>query len=69
MTKTFKDYLTEAEDRVYINDVAIDETYDDDDAFFEAYGVMHYNEDDIMDEAEYQGRTVKLGKPMQGDVK
>ena len=58
MTKTFKDYLTEAEDRVYINDVAIDETYDDDDAFFEAYGVMHYNEDDIMDEAEYQGRKV-----------
>ena len=46
-----------------------EETYDDDDEFFEQYGVMHYNDDDIMDEAEYQGRTVKLGKPMQGDVK
>jgi dGTP triphosphohydrolase len=48
---------------------SIDETYDDDDAFYEAYGEMWYNEDDIMDEAEYQGRKVKLGKPMQGDVK
>jgi len=26
-------------------------------------------EDDLVDEAEYQGRKVKLGKPMQGDVK
>jgi len=44
-------------------------TYDDDDDFFEDYGVMWYNEDDVIDEAEYQGRKVKLGKPMQGDVK
>ena len=48
---------------------SIDETYDDDDAFYEAYGELWYNEDEIIDEAEYQGRTVKLGKPMQGDVK
>ena len=46
-----------------------EETYDDDDEFYEQYGEMWYNNDDIMDEAEYQGRTVKLGKPMQGDVK
>ena len=46
-----------------------EETYDDDDEFYEQYGVMHYNDDDIMDEAEYQGRKVKLGKPMQGDTK
>ena len=47
-----------------------EETYDDDDDFYEEYGVMWYNEDDDpMDEAEYQGRKVKLGKPMQGDVK
>jgi len=51
------------------HDDITEETYDDDDEFFEQYGVMHYNDDDIMDEAEYQGRTVKLGKPMQGDVK
>ena len=49
---------------------SIDETYDDDDDFYEAYGEMWYNEDDDpIDEAEYQGRKVKLGKPMQGDVK
>jgi hypothetical protein len=49
---------------------SIDETYDDDDDFYEAYGEMWWNEDDDpIDEAEYQGRKVKLGKPMQGDVK
>jgi hypothetical protein len=44
-----------------------EETYDGDD-FFEEYGVMWFNEDQL-DEAEYQGRKVPLGKPMQGDVK
>jgi hypothetical protein len=44
-------------------------TYEDDDEFFEDYGVMWFNEDDDLDEAEYQGRKVKLGKPMAGDVK
>ena len=44
-------------------------TYHDDDAFFEDYGVMWYNEDEQIDEAEYQGRKVKLNSPMQGDVK
>ena len=46
-----------------------EETYDDDDDFFAEYGVMWYNEDDVIDEADYQGRKVKLGKPMAGDVK
>ena len=46
----------------------IEETYDGDE-FYEQYGVMWFNEDDDLDEAEYQGRKVKLGKPMQGDVK
>jgi len=51
------------------DDIA-EETYDDDDEFYEQYGMLHYNlDDDPMDEAEYQGRKVKLGKPMQGDVK
>jgi len=48
--------------------VVTEETYDGDD-FFEEYGVMWYNDDDIIDEAEYQGRKVPLGKPMRGDVK
>ena len=52
------------------NEDAIDEiTYDDDDDFYEDYGDMWYNEDEVVDEAEYQGRKVKLGKPMQGDTK
>ena len=47
-----------------------EETYEDDDDFFEEYGVLWYNEDDDpIDEAEYRGRKVKLGKPMQGNVK
>ena len=53
--------------------------------FFEEYGVMWFNEDEncgcgndicetygeenLLDEAEYRGRKVKLGKPMRGDVK
>jgi hypothetical protein len=41
----------------------------DGDDFFEEFGVMWYNEDETLDEAEYQGRKVALGKPMQGDVK
>ena len=45
-----------------------EETYHGDE-FFENYGVMWFNEDEELDEAEYQGRKVKLGKPMRGDVK
>ena len=52
------------------NRVLDEVTYDDDDKFFEDYGVMYWNDDDDpIDEAEYQGRKVKLGKPMAGDVK
>ena len=52
------DFVVEVSD----ND-PMEETYDGD-SFFEAY-----NEDEALDEAEYQGRKVPLGKPMQGDVK
>jgi hypothetical protein len=47
----------------------IDEITLDGNDFYEEFGVMWFNEDDEIDEAEYQGRKVKLGKPMQGDVK
>ena len=50
-------------------DVYVEEETYDGDEFFENYGVMWFNEDDEVDEAEYQGRKVKLGKPMRGDVK
>ena len=46
----------------------VEETYHGDE-FFEAYGVLWFNEDEQLDEAKYQGRKVTLGKPMQGDVK
>ena len=45
-----------------------EETYEGDD-FQSAYDVMWFNEDDALDEAEYRGRKVPLGKPMRGDVK
>ena len=51
-----------------VNNCVKEETYDGDE-FFEAYGELWYNEDQQLDEAEYQGRSVPLGKPMQGDVK
>ena len=45
-----------------------EETYDGDE-FEEAYGMMWFNEDEELDEAEYQGNKVTLGKPSAGDVK
>tara|TARA_R110000822_G_scaffold36188_1_gene101973 strand:- start:409 stop:996 length:588 start_codon:yes stop_codon:yes gene_type:complete len=58
-----KDYVVEVS-----NNDPMEETYNGED-FFEAYGDMWFSEDETLDEAEYQGRKVKLGKPMQGDVK
>jgi len=46
----------------------MEETYHGNE-FDECYGDMWFNEDEILDEAEYHGRKVPLGKPMQGDVK
>jgi len=51
-------------------DEEVDEiTYEDVDEFHEDFGTLWFNEDDELDEAEYQGRKVKLGKPTRGDVK
>jgi hypothetical protein len=47
----------------------VDEITLDGNDFYEEFGVMWFNEDEELDEAEYQGRKVKLGKPMRGDVK
>jgi hypothetical protein len=38
------------------------------DEFYETFGWVGYDDESI-EEAEYQGRTVKLNKPMRGDVK
>ena len=53
---------------ISIDEQITEETYDGDE-FFEEYGVLWFNEDDDLDEAEYRGRNVPLGKPMRGDVK
>ena len=37
--------------------------------FYEYYGFLPWHEDLPVDEAEYRGRKVPLGKPMRGDVK
>ena len=43
---------------------------EDDQDFHEEYGYLAFSEDEAdMFEAEYQGRKVKLNKPMRGDVK
>ena len=45
-----------------INEVTLEDSQD----FHEEYGYLGYAD---MFEAEYQGRKVKLNKPMRGDVK
>ena len=45
-----------------------DITLEDHEDFHEMFGELAYCENGLS-EAEYQGRTVKLNKPMQGDVK
>ena len=67
--KGYKKQGTKVKGGVRVNNcVPIEETYEGDD-FHEAYGEMWYNEDEQLDEAEYHGRKVPLGKPMRGDVK
>jgi hypothetical protein len=46
---------------------SLEETYEGDE-FYEAYGDLWYDEDQL-NEADYHGHKVSLGKPMQGDVK
>jgi len=60
--------LEEFDIEVSTNEQLDEETYEGDD-FHSAYDVMWFNEDDALDEAEYRGRKVPLGKPMRGDVK
>ena len=54
-------------------EISTDETLDEEtlegDDFHSAYDVMWFNEDENLDEAEYRGRKVSLGKHMRGDVK
>ena len=47
---------------------SLEETYAGNE-FYETYGELPWFENEELEEAEYQGRKVKLGKPMRGDVK
>ena len=47
-----------------INEIFDDEICDGN-SFFEKYGLL----EEVIEEAEYQGRKVQLNKPMKGDVK
>ena len=45
-------------------------TFEDDDAFYQAFGELGFPEDETeLFDAEYRGRKVPLNKPMRGDVK
>lgn len=44
-------------------------TFENDDHFYLRFGWFPIYEDQELEEAEYQGRKVKLNKPMKGDVK
>ena len=61
---SMKKLISENETESYCNEYFV-ENYDDIKEFCE---FMESYKSDI-NEAEYQGRKVKLGKPMQGDVK
>lgn len=57
-------------DTVSKEDVVEEITLEDTQDFHEEFGYLAFSEDESdMFEAEYQGRKVKLNKPMRGDVK
>ena len=60
LLKEWKQFLNEEEEYYYIEDATYDDgTLAEDVEFW----------DDVIEEAEYQGRKVTLNKPMRGDVK
>jgi len=60
LLKEWKQFLNEEEEYFHIEDATYDDgTLAEDVEFW----------DDVIEEAEYQGRKVTLNKPMRGDVK
>ena len=66
-----KQLKTTKESQMRISDIVSEEiTLEDTQDFHEEFDYLAFSEDEgDLFEAEYQGRTVKLNKPMQGDVK
>ncbi len=62
--RKFIDAVQNVKEQPILEEVTLEDTQD----FHEEYGYLAYCEDGLF-EAEYQGRTVKLNKPMAGDVK
>ena len=60
IAEELEDLLYESEQYYHISDAS-----DDNGTIVEALEFW----DDVLEEAEYQGRKVKLNKPMRGDVK
>ena len=71
--KRLRDSIVDAirdEETINSETVTNEVVLDDDQDFHEEYGYLAFSEDENdMFEAEYQGRKVKLNKPMRGDVK
>ena len=57
--------LNATEDFDNVNEITLEDNQD----FHEYFGYPGYVDEEGVWEAEYQGRKVKLGKPMAGDVK
>ena len=71
LTKELNQLKTKKESQMRITDIVSEEiTLEDAQDFHEEFGYLAFSEDagDLF-EAEYQGRSVKLNKPMRGDVK
>lgn len=68
LNKINKLITEEYESPTDLEESSIEETFENDD-FYNAYGELPWVEDHEIEEAEYQGRNVPLGKPMRGDVK
>jgi len=65
-----KDYLYDLDESYEPFPEADEMTFEDDDAFYEAFGELGFPEDENeLFDAEYRGRKVPLNKPMRGDVK
>ena len=71
--KRLRDSIVDAirdEETINSETVTNEVVLEDDQDFHEEYGYLAFSEDEVdMFEAEYQGRKVKLNKPMRGDVK
>lgn len=68
LNKINKLITEEYESPIDLEESSIEETFENDD-FYNTYGDLPWVEDHEIEEAEYQGRNVPLGKPMRGDVK